>query len=71
MTIKPNFLAAGVVTIIVGAIMIGWVVVRLKDRGGCIGLILLSIIILLTGGGFLAPILGVVGGAIGLFIKKE
>ncbi len=71
MTIIPNFLAAGVATIIVGAIMIGWVVVRLKDRGGGIGLILFSIIILLTGGGFLAPILGVVGGAIGLFIKKE
>ena len=71
MTIIPNFLAAGIATIIVGIIMLGWVVLRLNDRTGGIGLILLSIIILLTGGGFLAPILGVIGGISGFFIKKK
>lgn len=70
MTIIPNFLAAGIATIVVATLMLGWVVVRLKDQGGGIGLILLSVVLLFTGGGFLPPILGVVGGTLGLLIKR-
>jgi len=71
MTIIPNFLVAGIVTIIVSVIMLGWIVIRLKDRKGDIVLIILSIVFLLTGGGFLPPILSTVAGVLGLFIKKE
>tara|TARA_B100000315_G_C14563321_1_gene581639 strand:+ start:1837 stop:2208 length:372 start_codon:yes stop_codon:yes gene_type:complete len=35
MTIIPNFLAAGIATIIVGVIMLGWIVIRLNaEKGG-------------------------------------
>jgi|TARA_B100000315_G_C14558281_1_gene579283 hypothetical protein len=71
MTIIPNFLVAGIVTILVGTVMFGWVIFRLKDKKGGIGLIILSLIFLLTGGGYLAPTLSTIGGVLGIFIKKE
>ena len=71
MTIIPNFLVAGITTIIVGIIMLGWIAVRLNDRQGGIVLIILSVVFLLTGAGFLAPILSTIAGVLGLSMKKE
>lgn len=71
MTIIPNFLYAGIATIIVGAIMLWWVFMNLNDKKGGIVFLILSLVFLLTGGGFLAPILSSISGLLGIFIKKE
>jgi hypothetical protein len=71
MTLLPNFLAAGLATLTVAIAMIVWIVLRLKDMNGALGLIVLSFVLLLTGGGFLSPIVGGIGGAVALRIKRR
>lgn len=71
MTIIPDFLVSGIATIIVSAIMLWWVVIRLNNKKGGIEFLILSLIFLLTGGGFLAPILSSVAGILAIYNKKE
>jgi len=71
MTILPTFLIAGFMTIVVGGVMVVWLPFKLKDRSGGIGLVILSILFLVVGGGFLAPILGIVAALMVMFIKKS
>jgi hypothetical protein len=71
MTILPTFFIAGFMTIVVSGVMVVWVPFKLKDRSGGIGLVILSILFLLVGGGFLAPILGIVAALMVMFIKQS
>ena len=65
MTVVPNYLYSGILTIIVALLVIVWSAVRMRTRRGALGLALLSIVLLLVGGGLLPPLLGLVAAGIG------
>ena len=62
MTIIPNLLITGILAVLVSLIVLAWVTLFVhKKRGGAI-LILWSTILLLVGGGFGPPLLGIILG---------
>lgn len=62
LTVVPNLMIAGILTIPV-AVAIGiWSVRSVGPRSGAIGLILLSVLLLLVGGGFGPPLVGIILG---------
>lgn len=71
MTIVPNFLLTGILAIIMGIIVTIWAAVFIRRENGGLVLILLSIIMLLFGGGIVPAIIGVIGGIIGTIIKLD
>jgi hypothetical protein len=69
MTIVPNLLVTGILTILVSlAVMVCAAFVRNKNSGRT--LLLLSIIMLLVGGGFGPPIIGILAGVAGTRIGR-
>lgn len=70
MTILPSFLLAGVVTIAIALLVIVWAAAFVKRRNGAIVLIALSVALLLVGGGYLSPVLGLAAGLVGTRIKR-
>ncbi len=70
MTIIPNFLLTGVLTVIVGVIVAVWAAKFVQRKNGGLVLILLSIIMLLVGGGLFPPVFGVAAGIIGTRINS-
>lgn len=70
MTIIPNFLVSGVLTIIFGLIVTAWAAAFVQRKNGGLVLILLSVIMLLVGGGLFPPGFGVIAGIIGTRIKQ-
>jgi len=71
MTIVPNFLLTGILAIIMGIMVTIWAAVFIGRKNGGFVLILLSIIMLLFGGGIIPPIIGVIGGIVGTRIKQD
>jgi len=69
-TILPSFLVSGVISIIVSLIIIVWAIVFWRWLYGGQVLILLSIIQLLVGGGFISPVLGIIAGLVGLTLRE-
>lgn len=69
MTIVTNLLVTGVLTIIVSLAVIVWSVAFIQRKRGGLILILLSTAMLLAGGGFGPPILGILDGVAGLGIN--
>jgi hypothetical protein len=70
LTIIPNFLVSGFLSIIIGFLIIIWSAAFIqRKRGGTI-LILLSLALLLFGGGIFPPLIGIVGGIAGTRINK-
>jgi len=70
MSILPNFLATGILTVLLGLAVIAWSVRFVQRKHGGLGLILLSILMLLFGGGFFPPLIGLIGGAAGTQINR-
>jgi hypothetical protein len=70
MSILPDFLATGILTIIISLAVIVWSVRFIHGKYGGLGLIMLSIILLLFGGGFIPPLIGLIGGAAGTQINR-
>jgi len=70
MSVVPNFLAAGILTIVLSLVVIAWSVAYVKRKNGGLVLLLLSVALLLAGGGFFPPVIGIVGGAAGMQIHK-
>jgi hypothetical protein len=70
MTILPNLLITGILALIFGLAVLIWSTGFLQRRHGGLVLILLSIGMLLFGGGFFPPLIGIVGGAAGVKIHK-
>jgi hypothetical protein len=62
MTIIPNLLVSGLLTILVSLIFIAWAIMFVQRKHGGLVMILLSILLLLIGGGFGPPILGLILG---------
>ena len=70
MTIVPSFLITGVLAIIFGLIITVWAAAFVQRKNGGLVLILLSIIMLLVGGGVFPLGFGVIAGMIGTRIKQ-
>ena len=69
-TLLPNLLAAGVLTVLLGLLIMVWSAGFVQGTHGGLILILLSAALLLAGGGFFPPLIGIVGGAAGMQINK-
>jgi hypothetical protein len=70
MTILPNFLVTGVLTVILGLLVMIWSVGFIQRKNGGIVLIMLSVILLFVGSGFFPPLIGLIGGVAGTRINK-
>jgi hypothetical protein len=66
MTILPSFLFTGILAVAVGAFFILWSLAFVQRKGGGSVLILTAIPMLLFGGGIFPPLIGIVGGAVGI-----
>jgi hypothetical protein len=71
LTVVPNFLYTGILSIIMGVVVTLWAALYIKKKNGGLVLILLSMIMFLVGGGIIPPIIGVIGGIIGTKIKHD
>ncbi|PTT62611.1 hypothetical protein, partial [Arthrobacter sp. HMWF013] len=73
MTLIPNLLVSGVLTIVVSAVFAVWAVTGVQRRRGSMVLIGLSLLLLAVGGGFGPPLLGVIlgVGASGLVVPSR
>ena len=60
MTVIPNVLVAGVITILVAAAFAWWAIWRVEQRHGPLVLGLLSVALLLVGGGLAPPLMGLI-----------
>jgi len=70
MTVVPNLLATGLLTIVVSLALMVWSAAFVQKRNGGRAQILLSITMLLVGGGFGPPIIGILAGVAGLGIAS-
>jgi hypothetical protein len=64
MSVIPSFLISGIVATLLGIITMIWAAAFVHRKRGGLALILLSIGLLLTGGGLFPPVIGMVAGAI-------
>jgi len=71
MTIIPNFIVTGVLAIIFGVLVAAWAGAYVETKMGGLFLILLSIIMLLVGGGIVPPFFGIAAGIIGALINRN
>lgn len=65
MTLIPNLLAAGVITLLAALAVLVWAAAFIGRKRGGLALILLSVVLLLAGGGFIPPMLGIIAGMVG------
>ena len=70
MSILPNFLLTGALAMLLGLTMIVWSAAFVQRKHGGLVLILLSMALLLFGGGFFPPLIGIIGGAAGTRINR-
>ena len=70
-TFFPNFLATGILVILVSLAVIVWSTMFIQRKNGGRNLMLLSVLMLLTGGGFIPPLFGIIAGLIGWQIKGK
>lgn len=71
MTIVPNLLASGILTILFSLVFLTWASMFVQRKHGGLVLILLSIILLLVGGGFAPPVLGILLGTAGTKVNSR
>jgi hypothetical protein len=71
MTIIPSLLVTGVLTIIFGLLVAIWAGKFVSRKNDGMVLILLSIIMLLVGGGIVPPLFGIAAGIIGALINHN
>ena len=70
MTVIPSFLMTGILAIVFGVIIMVWSAFFVQKKHGGLVLILLSIPLLLFGGGIFPPLIGIIAGALGTRINK-
>ena len=70
MTVIPNFLITGILAVIIGLLVLIWSMAFVQHKHGGTVLILLSVALLLFGGGLFPPLIGIVGGVAGMKINK-
>ncbi len=68
-SVIPSFMAAGILTIIVAALVVAWAGTFLERKQGGLLLILLSLTMLAVGGGVVPPMFGIAAGILGALIN--
>jgi hypothetical protein len=72
MTLIQSFLITGIFALLVSMVVMAWAAAMFVQRkNGGLTLILLSILMLLVGGGFIPPLFGVIAGVIGRYGKSK
>jgi hypothetical protein len=71
MTIVPNFLVTGILCLIASLAVIVWAVAFVQRKNGGWVLLALTIAMLLVGGGFGPPMLGILASVAGIGIKEQ
>ena len=71
MTLVQNFLITGIFAILVSLVVMAWSAMFIQRKNGGLTLILLSILMLLVGGGFIPPLFGIIAGVIGMDRKNK
>lgn len=71
MTFIPNFLITGIFAILVSLLVMAWAALFVQRKNGSRNLILLSILMLLVGGGFIPPLFGIIAGVISTNRKSK
>jgi len=69
-SVLPNLLTAGILTVIVGLLILVWSAAFVQRKHGGLILILLSVLLILVGGGVFPPLFGVIGGVAGISINN-
>ncbi len=69
MTIIPNLLVTGILTIIVGVIVAIWAGAYIERKWGGLVMILLTVALLLVGGGLMPPLFGFAAGILGAILN--
>ena len=69
MTVIPSFLVTGILATVLGLITMIWAAAFVHRKHGGIVLILLSIALLLFGGGLFPPVIGIIAGVVGTRIN--
>ncbi len=70
MTVIPDFLLTGILAVILSLAILAWSLRFLQRKHGGRILILLSVALLLFGGGLFPPLIGLIGGAAGTKINR-
>jgi hypothetical protein len=63
MTIIPNLHLSGILALVVGLVMVIWSTMFVEQRHGGLVLMLISLLLLLVGGGFIPAFTGLIAGA--------
>jgi hypothetical protein len=71
MTVIPNFIVAGILTIIFGIVVAAWAGKYIERKNGGVFLILLSVILLLVGGGIVPPFFGIAAGLLAILMNHN
>jgi hypothetical protein len=71
MTLIQNFLITGIFAILVSLVVMAWAALFVQRKFGGPTLILLSILMLLVGGGFIPPLFGIIAGVISTYGKSK
>jgi hypothetical protein len=64
MTVIPSFLVTGILATVIGLMTMIWAAAFVQSKNGGIVLILLSIALLLVGGGLFPPLIGIIAGVV-------
>ena len=70
MSLIPNILISGMISIIVSGYLIYWSITKTDSKYYGYGYLGLSFLLLLVGGGFGPPLLGIILGSTTIFLKK-
>jgi hypothetical protein len=71
MTVVPNFLVTGILAIVMGIIVAIWAGKFIEHKRGGLILILLSIVMLLVGGGLIPLFFGIAAGMIAALLNYQ
>ena len=65
MTLVQDFRITGILTILVSLVVMAWSAMFIQRKNGRLTLSLLSVLMLLVGGGFIPPLFGITAAVIG------
>jgi len=65
LTLLPNYLVTGILAVIIGLMVLIWAVGFVHRKWGGAILMMLSVLIILVGGGFVPALIGIISGAAG------
>ena len=71
MTIIPNLLVTGLLTIILGVLLAVWAAKFISRKHGGLVVILLTIVLLLVGGGLMPALFGIAAGVVAILLNHK